>query len=171
MIEKKENEVYEKDYAEVFQQERNELGAAIFDHAIESGFFHAYGEAMDALPKHIIPYEKESYERLLSCCDEMAKRMGGHIRGIVSYEKWDANIYLELPFIEFSSTEERALLMEIAFRASSVTFEATDNGKVKMHLFFYYFEDEGDKDEVLEAEIEKDPRLMELLTALSQKEQ
>ena len=170
MIEKKENEVYERDYAEDFQRERDELGAAVFDHAVESGFFHAYGEAMDALPKHIIPHDKESYERLLSCCDEMAKRMGGHIRGIVSYEKWDANIYLELPFIEFTSAEDRALLMEMALRASSITFEPTAEGKVKMHLFFYYFEDEGDKDEVLKAEIEKDPRLMELLTALSQKE-
>jgi hypothetical protein len=93
----------------------------------------------------------------------MAKRWGGKIRGIVDYQKWDAHIYLTLPFAEFGCDEELALLKEIAEKSHSVTFSATKDGKVELSIFIYYFEEIADKKAIFEEEILKDNELVALL--------
>jgi len=116
-----------------------------------------------AIPKVIVPEDKANYEYLLAKCDEMAKRWGGKIRGIVDYQKWDAHIYLTLPFAEFGCDEELALLKEIAEKSHSVTFSATKDGKVELNIFFYYFQEIADKRAIFEEEILKDNELVALL--------
>ena len=80
-----ENIVYERDYAEEHRRaaERADLESSIFDASIDTGFWKAYGEMMDAIPKVIVPEDKAAYEDLLPRLDELARRLGGKIRGEV----------------------------------------------------------------------------------------
>jgi hypothetical protein len=162
-----ENIVFERDYKEEHKrsaaEEESSTSAAIFDRVMNSNFLKAYSDKMDAIPKVIVPEDKANYEYLLAKCDEMAKHWGGKIRGIVDYQKWDAHIYLTLPFAEFGCDEDLALLKEIAEKSHSVTFSATKDGKVELNIFIYYFEEIADKRAMLETEIMKDNELVALL--------
>lgn len=162
-----ENIVFEMDYEEEHKrraaEDESSTATAIFDRAINSNFLKAYSDTMDAIPKIIVPEDKANYEYLLAKCDEMAKCWGGKIRGIVDYQKWDAHIYLTLPFAEFGCDEELGLLKEIAEKSHSVTFSATKDGKVELNIFIYYFQEIADKRAILEEGILKDDELVSLL--------
>lgn len=160
---KQENIIFEKDYEGKHKQQPTSADTNVFDHAVSSGFFKRYSDACDALPKEIIPESKASYEIMLSRYDEIASTWGGKIRGIVNYEKWEAVIDVYLPFFEFETEDDRTLLLETALRADSVTFQVEKEGNIRMHLFFCYFRDIGDKDKILEKTIREDAELMRLL--------
>ena len=136
------NEIYEHDYAEEHARRtasQPKIYDEIFERAIESGFFKAYNDAMRALPKYIVPEDQAAYEDLLPRLDAVAQKRGGKIKGIVDYEKWDAHIYVELPFFEFSSTEDFSLLADIAAKAHLVTFSVMENGKIHLSIMINYF--------------------------------
>lgn len=84
------NEVYEADCS---RKPEKGVSEDILDLARDTGFFKAYNNIMRSIPKVIVPKDKQNYEELLQKLDALAKRRGGTIRGIVSYEKFDSHIY------------------------------------------------------------------------------
>ncbi len=87
----------------------------------------------------------------MSCsnlCDELAQLYNGKIWGLVDYEAYTAKIRLTLPkFIEFINADELLLLKEIAEKARSVSFRATEEGSLLVTILIQYFaEDESYED-------------------------
>ena len=82
----------------------------------------AYSEAMDKIPKIIVPEDKKNYEYLLERCDAFVKQHRGYIKGIVDYHRWHAEINMFLPFAEFDDSEDLAFLKEIAEKSQTVCF-------------------------------------------------
>lgn len=136
-----ENEIYERDYQAQENTPESERANAIFDRAMNGSFLRDYAAAMDAIPKVIVPEDKENYEYLLNRCDEVAKHWHGHIRGVVDYHRWESHIELTLPCVEFGDSEELSLLREIAEKAHLVTFTANKNGGINLNIMINYFEE------------------------------
>lgn len=136
-----ENEIYERDYQTQEKTPEIERANAIFDRAVYGGFFREYNDAMNAIPKVVVPKDKENYEYLLKRCEEIAKQWHGHIKGVVDYDHWDSHIVLTLPCVEFGNAEELALLREIAEKAHLVTFTANEDGGITMNIMINYFEE------------------------------
>ncbi|MDD3193332.1 MAG: hypothetical protein PHE47_05690 [Oscillospiraceae bacterium] len=158
------NIVFERDYEQEHkQQSKEDTASAIFDIAVDGGFLSEYAKAMETIPKVVVPADKANYEYLLERADELAKRWGGRVRGVVDYKKWDASIDLILPFAEFGSRDDRNLLMEFADKSHSLTFQATEDGKLRIYVWFFYFEEIADKQEILESMIKSNPELTSLI--------
>lgn len=136
-----ENEIYERDYQAQEDTAEIERANAIFDRAMNGSFLRDYTAAMDAIPKVIVPKDKENYEYLLKRCDEVARRCGGHIKGMVDYHRWESRIELTLPFMEFGDPEELSLLREISEKAHLVTFTASESGGINLSIMINYFEE------------------------------
>lgn len=136
-----ENEIYERDYSTREHDSETERASAIFDRAVYGSFFREYNDAMKAIPKVVVPKDKENYEYLLKRCDAIAEQWHGHIKGVVDYEHWDSHIILTLPCLEFGNTEELELLREIAEKAHLVTVTANENGGITMNIMVNYFEE------------------------------
>ncbi len=131
-----ENVVYEKDYGEEFRERNDKAkGQDFLDTLKDIGFFQAYKEEMDKIPK-----EKEDYEYLLGECDAYVRQFGGKVRGEVDYQKWQATIDLYQTHFEFCDREALTLLKEIAERAENVTFSIKD-GLLRMSVFIGYFDE------------------------------
>ena len=65
-----ENVIYEKDYGEEFRESNEKEKSQDFLDALKDiGFFQAYKEEMDKIPKRVVPKEKADYEYLLGECD------------------------------------------------------------------------------------------------------
>lgn len=99
-----ENIVFERNYEK--PKDGSDHCTAIFDQAVEGGFFQRYCDMMNKVPKIIVPQDKENYEYLLSRCNQYAEQHYGRIRGVVSYERWDSTIDLYLPMLEFDDEED-----------------------------------------------------------------
>lgn len=163
------NILYEHDYSEEHWRNHESrsilLSTDIVDCAAETGFFKAYSEAMQALPKIVNPVRKANFEYVRDICDKMAKRWGGKIRAEVRYDKWDGIIDLILPFIEFGNYDELKDLQEIAKRVDSLNFTPHEGG-VRLHIFCYYFDDivsEEEKDDIFFEALTERPELMKSL--------
>lgn len=142
-----ENEVFERNY-ERDKSETDSYVQKIFDaSARPGGFFDTYSKLMDAIPKYIVQQDKENYEYLLKKCDELARRWGGRIRGVVDYQKWVSHIEVILPFFEFDCPEELELLKEIAEKSHTVLFEPTGDNQTRMVITINYFDELCDEDE------------------------
>ena len=168
-----ENIIYERDYAEEKMkciEKESALHTQIFDHAIESGFFKAYSDAMRALPKYIVPADKAAYEDLLPRLDKLASKWGGRIKGVVDYEKWESYIVLVQPFLEFTTEEEHNLLVDIATKTHIFNVTPTEDGKVRIYIMINYFAEIGDTENLIEETIRKDDKLVELLAQQLEKE-
>lgn len=159
-----ENIVFERDYEEEHrQQDGNDAASAIFEIATDGGFIAAYADAMQVIPKVVVPADKENYEYLLQRSDELAQRWGGKVRGVVNYEKWEATIDLLLPFAEFCDRDDLNLLKEFADKSHSITFQTNDDGRLRIHIFILYFEEITDKNEIFESILRNRPDLTALL--------
>lgn len=136
-----ENEVYEKDYGEEFRKRSEKAKSQDFLDALKDiGFFQAYKEEMDKIPKSVVPKEKADYEYLLGECDAYVQQFGGKVRGEVDYQKWQATIDLYQTHFEFCGREALTLLKEIAERAENVTFSIKDR-LLRMTVFIGYFDE------------------------------
>lgn len=164
-----ENIVYEKDYSDEKVRRQSAEHALfkfendILDQAIEGGFFKAYSEAMNAMPKYIVPEDKAAYEDLLPRLDRFARRLGGRIRGVVDYEKWDAHIILHLPYFEITTQEEHELLSDIAKKTHLLDITGTEEGGVRVYIMINYFNEIGNKANLIQESIASDDKLVELL--------
>lgn len=80
--------IFERDYREAESGEYDEWCDEVFDRAVNGGMLKAYSDAMDKIPKIIIPEDKKNYEYLLERCDAFVERHRGRIEGIVDYHHW-----------------------------------------------------------------------------------
>lgn len=140
------NIIFEQDYREPLKTETDLKTNAIFEQAMTGGFFKAYSDAMDRIPKVIVQKDKENYEYLLARLDEFAKRHRGRIRGVVDYQKWESDIEVFLPFVGFESVEELELMREIAEKSNNVVIEPHKEG-VRLHIMINYFAEEISEEE------------------------
>ena len=154
------NEVYEADYRRA--EDTTDIPDA-FDIAEITGFYKKYGEIMRSIPKMIVPQDKKNYEELLVKLDAFTKLRHGIIRGVVSYERWDAHIYVTLPFFEFSLEEEHRLLAELEAKAHSLTFTVTEDGMICLSVMINYFDEIGDTSDVFSMALEGNEELTEAL--------
>ena len=105
-----ENIVFERNYETT---EKDDRATAVFERAFApGGFMEEFTKKMDAIPKVVVPKDKENYDYLLNRCDDYAKRHHGRIRGVVDYEHWDAHIDLYLRMLEFDDAEDMLVLDE-----------------------------------------------------------
>lgn len=158
--------IYEKDYRQVEPTERDEWSEEVYDRVLNGGMLKAYSEAMDKIPKIIVPEDKKNYEYLLERCDAFVKQHHGRIEGIVDYHHWHSEINLFLPFVEFDDPEDLAFLKEIADKAHTVCFSPAVEGGIRVHIFINYFDEwlpEGAKQLIEYDAIMKDERLASLL--------
>ena len=167
-----ESEIFERDYTKrkTEMSAENLEASKVFDYAVESGFFREIAERVRAIPKRIVFEDKEAYENLLPRLDELAKRHGGKIRGIVDYEKWEADIVLTLPFFECANSRDLGLLADIATKTNLVTVTATEDGQVRVFIMIHYFEEMEDQDAIVEEMIQQDDKLVEMLLKQQEKE-
>lgn len=158
-------EIYERDYYELKQREYEltNKNQDIFAMEAETGIFASIGERLLALPHVLVPEKKSFYEECLRLLDGMAIRLGGKIKGIVSYKEYDAQIQLTLPFFEFSGEEDMELLKFITSQARTISVYPEQNEKMSLVVYIDYFESIGDKGEIIDEEIEKRPEVVEYL--------
>ena len=133
--------IFEKDYRETESAEYDKWCDEVFDRAVNCGVLKAYSEAMDKIPKIIVPEDKKNYEYLLERCDAFVKQHRGYIKGIVDYHRWHAEINMFLPFAEFDDSEDLTFLKEIAEKSQTVCFSPDEEGGIRVHIFINYFEE------------------------------
>ena len=158
--------IYEKDYRKVEPDEHDEWYEAVFDRVINGDMLKSFSDAMDKIPKIIVPEDKKNYEYLLERCDEFVKQHHGRIEGIVDYHHRHSEINLFLPFVEFDDPEDLAFLKEIADKAHTVCFSPDEEGGIRVHIFINYFDEwmpEEAKQLVEYDAIMKDEQLASLL--------
>ena len=158
------NEIYEADYTRKDEPSSGN-GIDILELAKTTGFFRVYDELMKSMPKYINETDRQNYEELLHKLDAFARRKGGKIKGIISYEHWDAHIYITLPFFEFVHKDEKELLNDLETKAHSLTFTVTHDGKIQLSVMINYFDEIGDKDAVFSQAIDGNDELIEAITA------
>ena len=161
------NIVYEHDYREEKKQllvavcsDKSELA---FQLSQETGVYKAIGERIRELPHVLNPVKKEFYEKCLAILERYAAHWGGHIKGVVSYEIFDAYIYLDLPFHEYVFYDNMDELTYITQNARSICYSVIENKYIRMAVHIDYFEDIGDIDAIIEEEVEKRPDLCDAL--------
>ncbi len=159
-----ENEVFERDYSDLIPinltpQFQRDL--SILKQAAESGIIRKYEEAVNALPKCIVPREKAAYDNLLIQLNEFAMAARGKILGIVNYEKWEATIQLTAPVFRFVDPEGILLLANIALSAEKVTVSVNQEGMIVLNLEIEYFQNIGDNEAIMDELLERDDALMD----------
>ena len=102
------DEIYERDYYELKQREceLRKGGQDILNITIESGVLNSIEQRLNSMPHVIVPEKKRFYEKCLHLLNAMAIRLGGKIKGTVSYKEYDAKIQIILPFFEFLGEED-----------------------------------------------------------------
>ena len=161
------NIVYEHDYRE----EKKEFLATTntdkreraFQLTQETGVYKAIGDRIRELPHVLNPIKKEIHEKSLAILERYAAHWGGYIKGVVSYEIFDAYIYLDLPFHEYVFYDNMNELTYITQNARSICYSVIDNKFIRMAVHIDYFEEIGDIDAIIEEEIEKRPDLCDAL--------
>lgn len=133
------NTVFERNY-EI--EEKDDRARAVFERAFApGGFMEEFTKKMDAIPKVVVPKDKENYEYLLNRCDNYAKRHHCRIRGVVDYEHGDAHIDLYLKMLEFDDEEDMALVKEIGEKAHYLCITPEKDGGYRFHIMINYFEE------------------------------
>ena len=88
-----ETEVYQKDYGEeLWKGSDKAKGQDFLDTLKDIGFFQAYKEKMDKIPKRVVPKKKVNYECLLEACVAYVWKFCGKVWYEVDYQKWQATI-------------------------------------------------------------------------------
>lgn len=135
-----ENIVFDRNYERADKEDAR--AAAIFDRVYApGGFMDEITKKLDAIPKVIVPKDKENYEYLLDLCDKFAQRHHGRIHGVVDYEHWDSRIDLYLRLLEFDDEEDMAVLKDIGERAHYCCISTEQDGCFHVHIMINYFEE------------------------------
>lgn len=164
-----ENEVFERDYSQLMPLHltslfQNEL--EIVKQAVNSGIIREYEEAVRAMPKVIVPGKKAIYDDLLVRLDEFARVARGSIRGVVDYEEWNATITLNVHKLLFEEPFGTLLMADISLSSESLTITADTQGKLQMIIEMPYFQDIGNKEQVMDDLLEKDDSILEMIANL-----
>ena len=135
-----ENLVFERDYSKVCKETPySSPSDDLLVQALTDGFLTSYTNALNAVPKVIIPEYQANYEYVLQLCDALAKKWGGSVRGEISYEQWEAAIDLVLPYVEFASPKDLQVLQEIAAKSHELSIQPAD-GSIHIRIINRYFE-------------------------------
>lgn len=169
-----ENNTYEQDYREKRKQYNEMMSATGHDEAFDLikqiGIMADIDKRFMELPHIINPTAKVAYEKCLLMLDSWAMLKGGRIKGEVSYEQFDAVISVIFPFFEFLDYSSIEYLRYLSMNARTITFTTTEDANIEMRVRFDYFEDIGDKDAIIEEEIQKHPELVDALNASADRE-
>ena len=161
-----ENVIYEKDYSQEVEKIREKTytksSADAWDYIMENGIMKKIGERFRDLPHIIIPQNKKIFEECEKKLDRFAFLHAGKIRSVVSYESFEAHIYVELPFFEFHG-EDLELIRYITQQMDMIHFYTTKEGWIRLSVSLEYFYDAGDKDAIIAEEVAKHPELVDLL--------
>ena len=133
-----ENIVFERNYE---KHDEDSFGAAVLEQALSGGFFEAYGEMVDKIPKIIVPQDKENYDYLVKRCEQFVRKHYGRIHAVVDYERWDSKIDLFLPMLEFDDDEDMSLLKDIGEKAHYLNITPQPEGGFRVHIMINYFEE------------------------------
>ena len=159
--------VYEQDYRKHREQYHEMVSSSGRDDAfnliMELGIMKDIDRRFLELPHIINPTIKTAYEHSLLLLDSWAMLKGGQIKGEVSYEKFDACITVIFPFFEFIDEASIEYLRYLSTYARSITFCPAAEGGIELRVSFNYFEDFGDKNAIIEEEIQKHPELVDAL--------
>lgn len=105
-------------------------------------FLKVYDAFKRQLPKVVVREKKETYERLLAGFDRIARANGGKICGKVDFKDWFATINLTLPFLEFFTGDQMALLRDVAQNADAMLIQPSkENQTVTVIIDVKYFRD------------------------------
>ena len=161
-----ENVIYEKDYSQEVEKIREKTytksSADAWDYIMDNGIMRKIGERFRDLPHIIIPQNKEIFEECEKKLDRFAFLHAGKIRSVVSYESFEAHIYVELPFFEFHG-EDLELIRYITQQMDMIHFYTTEEGWIRLSVSLEYFYDAGDKDAIIAEEVANHPKLVDLL--------
>lgn len=134
-------DLYEKDYTSL-KHKQEEAPAEMNTDLVESSgpsLMDIYEFYWKVTSKHIISKGQANYDYLLKRCDGLAQIYNGKICGLVDHQNYTAQIKLTLPnCINFANNDD-LLLREIAEKASSVSFGATEEGNLLMSIDIKYF--------------------------------
>ncbi len=164
-----ENEVFERNYSQLpplHSMPEFQADLAILKHAADCGLIKEYEATVKAMPKYIVPEKKAAYDDLLSRLDELALEARGTVRGVVDYEEWQASITVTLPILRFIEPFGTLLMADIALSADSVTIDWDKHGNVQMEIIIPYFVDIGDKEQVMDDLIDRDEKLVDMITSM-----
>ena len=161
-----ENIIFERDYTQEVKEIRDKTytqsSAAAWDYIVANGIMKKIGERFRDLPHIIIPQNKDIFEECEKKLDRFAFLHAGKIRSVVSYESFEAHIYVELPFFEFHG-EDLELIRYITQKMDMVHFYTTEEGWIRLSVSLEYFYDAGDKDEIIAEEVGNHPELVDLM--------
>ena len=129
---------------------------------MDNGIMRKIGERFRELPHIIIPQNKEIFEECEKKLDRFAFLHAGKIRSVVSYESFEAHIYVELPFFEFHG-EDLELIRYITQNMDMIHFYTTEEGWIRLSVSLEYFYDAGDKDAIIAEEVANYPELVDLM--------
>ena len=160
------SEMFEKDYSELkgglVSAKTDAAQDRVIQFSAENRIFAEIGKRMRELPHIINPIKKAQYEKALDILNEYALTHSGKIQGVVSFEEFDAFIYLTLKFFEFNEKENKEISY-IYQTARSVAFYPTDDGMMRMSVRYDYFEDVGDMDQIIEEVLAEHPEINDLM--------
>lgn len=161
-----ENLVFERDYTKNRERTSDDDQLPdILKQVVSGGFLESYIDAINAVPKVVVPEYKANYEYVLNVCDDLAKYWDGSVRGVVDYKHWEASITLIIPYAEFISPEDLQPLRDIAERSHGVSIRPVD-GSIHIHIYNRYFKNlisEEEKDYIAYDCIMKDKKLANML--------
>ena len=168
-----ENVIFERDYSQEVREFREKTytksSADAWDYAVSEGVMKRIGERFRELPHVIIPKNKVIFEECEKILDRFAFLHAGKIRSIISYENFDAHIYVELPFFEFHG-EDFEVLKYLTDNMDMVHFYTTDEGWIRLSVSVAYFYDVGDKDAIIADEVSKHPELVDMMESTHDEE-
>ena len=161
-----ENIIFERDYTQEVREIRDKTytqsSADAWEYIVENGIMKKIGEQFRELPHIIVPHNKEIFEECENKLDRFAFLHAGKIGSVVSYESFEAHIYVELPFFEFHG-EDLELIRYITQNMDMVHFYTTEEGWIRLSVSLEYFYDAGDKDAIIAEEVAKHPELVDLM--------
>ena len=168
-----ENVIYERDYTQEVREIRDKTytqsSADAWGYILENEIMKKIGERFRELPHIIIPQNKEIFEECEKRLDRFARMHAGKIRSVVSYETFEAHIYVELPFFEFHG-EDLELIRYITNNMDMVHFYTTEEGWIRLSVSLEYFYDAGDKDAIITEEVLKHPKLVDMMERREEEE-
>lgn len=101
-----ENEIYERDYTgqgnATLEYAEHKGADAFWRTVLGSKKALEYEDKLKSFPKKVYPAAKGQYDDALKYLDAVARKTGGRIKGIVDFEKYYAEIVVEVPFFELA---------------------------------------------------------------------
>lgn len=147
---KSNTDTYERDYSRqgsIYEPIRRQF----MEDPTEREYLNIYAYCKKRVPKSIVQKDKEAYERLLKKCDGMVSLYGGKIKAAVSYERWQADIKLTLPFVEFCNGPGYELLRDIMESTDTFCIVPYGENQLVADITIDYFEELPIRREKMEA--------------------